>query len=113
MSEAHDDGRVLLEIKGLTTAFSLAEGDFNAVDNVSFSVKEGRTLSLVGESGSGKSMTALSVMGLVPSPGKVVAGEVLLDGRNLLDMSAREMRKIRGAEISMIFKQPTSALNTT
>ncbi|MCO6502666.1 MAG: ABC transporter ATP-binding protein [Acidimicrobiales bacterium] len=113
MSEAHDDGRVLLEIKGLTTAFSLAEGDFNAVDNVSFSVKEGRTLSLVGESGSGKSMTALSVMGLVPSPGKVVAGEVLLDGRNLLDMSAREMRKIRGAEISMIFQQPTSALNPT
>jgi oligopeptide/dipeptide ABC transporter ATP-binding protein len=113
MTEVRNDGRVLLEIKGLTTAFSLPEGDFNAVDDVSFTVGEAWTLSLVGESGSGKSMTALSVMGLVPSPGKVVAGEVLLDGRNLVDMSAREMRKVRGADISMIFQQPTSALNPT
>lgn len=103
--------RTILEVNSLTTRFDLPTGAFNAVDDVSFQVHEGKTLCLVGESGSGKSMTSLSVMGLVPSPGKVITGEVLFEGRNLLDLEARELRKIRGAEISMIFQQPTSALN--
>jgi len=81
------------------------------VDGLSFSIDRGQTLGLVGESGCGKSITALSILRLVPPPGEVTSGKVLLDGTNLLDLPERDMRKIRGNRISMIFQEPTSSLN--
>lgn len=101
----------VLQVRNLRTRFDLTSGSFNAVDGVSFDVAAGRTMCLVGESGCGKSMTSLSIMGLVPSPGRVVSGEILLNGRDLTRLSARELRKVRGSEVSMIFQQPLSALN--
>lgn len=101
----------VLRVTQLRTRFDLSSGSFNAVDGVSFDVHSGRTMCLVGESGCGKSMTALSIMGLVPSPGRVVAGQVLLNGRDLTELRPRELRSIRGSEISMVFQQPLSALN--
>jgi len=101
----------VLRVRNLQTRFDLPDGSFNAVDGVSFDVTAGSTMCIVGESGCGKSMTSLSIMGLVPSPGRVVAGEVLLNGRNLVGLSARELRKVRGSEVSMIFQQPLSSLN--
>jgi oligopeptide/dipeptide ABC transporter ATP-binding protein len=82
-----------------------------AVDGVSFSLRRGRTTALVGESGSGKSVTALSIMGLIEPPGRVVAGEVLLDGRDLRRVDAREMASVRGARIGMVFQDPLTSLN--
>lgn len=81
------------------------------MDGLSFSIDRGQTLGLVGESGCGKSITALSILRLVPPPGEVTSGKVLLDGTNLLDLPERDMRKIRGNRISMIFQEPTSSLN--
>ncbi|HWP56779.1 MAG TPA: ABC transporter ATP-binding protein [Candidatus Acidoferrales bacterium] len=102
----------LLEIKDLRTSFMTSEGEVRAVDGVSFTIGEGKTLGLVGESGCGKSVTSLSIMRLVPSPpGKIVGGEILYRGRDLLRLSAAEMRKIRGNEISMIFQEPMTSLN--
>lgn len=101
----------VLQVRDLRTRFELANGGFNAVDGVSFDVEAGRTMCLVGESGCGKSMTSLSIMGLVPSPGRVVSGEVLLNGRNLTELRPRELQKIRGSEVSMVFQQPLSSLN--
>ncbi|GAA3934330.1 ABC transporter ATP-binding protein [Microbacterium soli] len=110
-SEGRASSEPVLRVRDLRTRFELPGGDFNAVDGVSFDVEAGRTMCLVGESGCGKSMTSLSVMGLVPSPGKVVSGEVLLNGRNIADLRPRELQKIRGSEVSMVFQQPLSALN--
>ena len=101
----------LLEIQSLRTVFSIDSKSFAAVDELSFCIDRGQTLGLVGESGCGKSVTALSILRLVPSPGKVAGGKVLLDGANLLDLPEKEMRKIRGNRISMIFQEPTSSLN--
>lgn len=102
----------LLEVRNLTTTFSTEEGAFSAVDNVSFALEKGKTLGLVGESGCGKSVTALSIMRLVESPpGKIAGGEVLFDGVDLLKLAEKEMRKIRGGRISMIFQEPVSSLN--
>ncbi|MEE9568258.1 MAG: ABC transporter ATP-binding protein, partial [Candidatus Binatia bacterium] len=102
----------LIEVMNLTTSFFTADGELRAVDGVSFEIKEGKTVGLVGESGCGKSVTALSIMRLIPSPpGKVVGGQVLLRGRNLLKLSGQEMRKIRGNEISMVFQEPMTSLN--
>ncbi len=101
----------LLSIQGLRTVFRSATGDVPAVDGVSLSVAKGRTLGIVGESGCGKSMLSLSVMRLVPSPGRIAAGQVMFDGRNLLDLSAAEMRGIRGGRIAMIFQEPMTSLN--
>lgn len=102
----------LLEVRSLTTTFSTDEGTFSAVDNVSFALEKGKTLGLVGESGCGKSVTALSIMRLVESPpGKIAGGEVLFDGVDLLKLPEKEMRKIRGGRISMIFQEPVSSLN--
>ena len=102
----------LIEVMNLTTSFFTADGELRAVDGVSFEIKEGKTVGLVGESGCGKSVTALSIMRLIPSPpGKVVGGQVLLRGRNLLKLSGEEMRKIRGNEISMVFQEPMTSLN--
>jgi peptide/nickel transport system ATP-binding protein len=102
----------LLEVRGLTTSFATDAGAFNAVDGVGFTLEPGRTLGLVGESGCGKSVTALSIMGLVASPpGKIAGGEILFEGADLLRLSAREMREIRGDRISMIFQEPMTSLN--
>ncbi len=101
----------VLEVRNLTTMFPTARGAAAAVNNVSFTVRPRETKGLVGESGSGKSITLRSLLGLVPWPGQVVAGSIRWGGRELVGMSEREMRKIRGREISMIFQDPTSALN--
>jgi peptide/nickel transport system ATP-binding protein len=102
----------LLEVRGLKTRFSLEEGPVLAVDDVSFSIPPGGTLGVVGESGCGKSVTALSIMRLVPEPpGKVVGGEVRFKGQDLLALPEREMRRIRGNKLSMIFQEPMTSLN--
>src|SRR5256884_1954156 len=101
----------LLEVKNLATHFPTREGLVRAVDGVSFHLDRGELLGLVGESGCGKSMTALSVMRLVPPPGKITAGEILFEGRNLLKLSNREMRDVRGDDIAMIFQDPMTSLN--
>lgn len=102
----------ILNVKGLKTQFQTREGLVKAVDDVSFQVAEGETLAIVGESGSGKSCTMLSIMRLIQTPpGEIVAGEVVLAGRNLMDLDEREMRAVRGNSISMIFQDPMTSLN--
>ncbi|MBI4765578.1 MAG: ABC transporter ATP-binding protein [Deltaproteobacteria bacterium] len=102
----------LLQVKNLQTVFNTEYGTINAVDGISYDLREGETLGLVGESGCGKSVSALSIMGLIPSPpGKVVNGEVNFNGRDLLKMTPEEVRKIRGNEIAMIFQEPMTSLN--
>ena len=101
-----------LEVNGLKTYFFTREGVVRAVEDVSFSVARGETLAIVGESGCGKSMTALSIMRLIPDPpGRIVGGEIKLDGQDLMDLSEAEMRGIRGNDISMIFQEPMTSLN--
>ena len=101
----------LLEVKGLQTYFYTEDGVVKAVDGVDFSVKPGEVLGLVGESGCGKSVTSLSILRLVGVPGKIKGGQILFDGKSLLELSKDEMSKIRGDRISMIFQQPQSSLN--
>jgi len=103
--------RPLLEVKGLRTSFYTRDGVVRAVDGIDFHVDRGEIMGLVGESGCGKSVTSLSIMRLIAKPGRIEGGEVLFDGRDLLKISDNEMRKVRGEQISMIFQQPTSALN--
>src|SRR6202795_3685662 len=101
-----------LEVKGLKTHFFTDEGVVRAVDGVDFYINKGETLGIVGESGCGKSVTALSIMRLIAQPpGRIVEGTIHYNGRNLLDLSNSEMRKIRGKEISMIFQEPMTSLN--
>ncbi len=105
-------GDRLLEVKGLKTYFFTDEGVVRAVDGVDLRIDRGETLGVVGESGCGKSVTALSIMRLIAQPpGRIVAGEILYNGRDLLKLSAAEMRKIRGKEIAMIFQEPMTSLN--
>ena len=102
----------LLKVKNLKTYFFTHEGTIKAVDGVSFTIKKGETLGLVGESGCGKSVTALSIMRLVQSPpGKIVGGKIYFEGKNLLELKEKEMRKIRGCKISMIFQEPMTSLD--
>ena len=101
----------LLQIEGLRTVFSTPMGEVAAVDGVSLGVARGRTLGIVGESGCGKSVLSLSVMRLVPPPGRNAAGRVMFDGQNLLDLSPAAMRGIRGNRIAMIFQEPMTSLN--
>jgi peptide/nickel transport system ATP-binding protein/oligopeptide transport system ATP-binding protein len=102
----------LLRIEDLKTHFFTHEGTIKAVDGVSFTINKGETLGLVGESGCGKSVTALSIMRLIQSPpGKIVGGKIIFEGGNLLDLSEKEMRKIRGCKISMIFQEPMTSLD--
>ena len=102
----------LLEVKNLKTYFFTDGGVVKSVDDVSFNVKPGKTLGVVGESGCGKSITSLSIMQLVETPpGKIVGGEIIYNGENLLDKDKDEMRKIRGGEIAMIFQEPMTSLN--
>jgi oligopeptide/dipeptide ABC transporter ATP-binding protein len=101
----------LLEIRDLHTTFPTPAGDARAVDGVSLSLEGGQTLGLVGESGCGKTMTALSVMRLVPPPAVIRAGAIEFDGRDLLRLSEREMRSVRGAAVAMVFQEPMTSLN--
>ena len=105
-------GESALEVKDLQTWFYTRQGIVKAVDGVSFNLRKGETLGIVGESGCGKSITALSVMRLVPDPpGRIIGGRVTLDGRDLLDLDEAEMRLVRGNDISMIFQEPMTSLN--
>ncbi|NKE71688.1 ABC transporter ATP-binding protein [Candidatus Manganitrophus noduliformans] len=102
----------ILQVQQLKTHFYLMEGVVPAVEEVSFDLHRGETLGLVGESGSGKSVTALSILRLVPDPpGKIVGGKILFEGKDLLALPEKEMRKIRGNRISMIFQEPMTSLN--
>ncbi len=102
----------LLDIQDLSVHFHIPEGVARAVDGVSFHLAPGETIGLVGESGCGKSVTALSILGLIPSPpGKIESGKIMFDGQNLLDLDGESLRKIRGQKISMIFQEPMTSLN--
>ncbi len=101
----------LLRVENVKTYFFTEDGDVKAVDGVSLKVRQGETLGIVGESGCGKSVTSMTIMRLIASPGKIVEGEVWLRGLNITDLSEEEMRHIRGNRMSMIFQQPTSCLN--
>ena len=101
----------MLEVRGLTTHFGTDRGVVRAVDGVSLHINPGETLGIVGESGSGKSVTALSIMRLIRKPGRIVGGEVLYNGVNLLSLPDDKMRAIRGKDISMIFQEPMTSLN--
>jgi len=105
-----NDG-ALLEIEGLKTYFYTFDGIVKAIDGVDLTVYEDDTLGIVGETGCGKSITSLSVLNLVPPPGRIEAGEIRFEGENLLTKSEKEMRRIRGGRISMIFQNPMSSLN--
>lgn len=109
--KTHTKEGTLLEVRNLKTYFYTEDGVLSAVDGVDFSISEGEIFGLVGESGCGKSVTSLSILRLVDAPGKIIDGEVLLSGENLLDKKASEMVRIRGKQISMIFQQPKSSLN--
>jgi oligopeptide/dipeptide ABC transporter ATP-binding protein len=107
-----NQGQPLLSVEGLITEFRSAEGTVRAVDEVSYQIWPGETLAVVGESGSGKSVTAMSVLGLIPRPpGRIAGGRVMFEGRDLLTMTSAEMRAIRGRAISMIFQDPMTSLN--
>jgi oligopeptide/dipeptide ABC transporter ATP-binding protein len=104
----------LLEVENLRTHFFTREGVVRAVDGISFSVERGKTLGIVGESGCGKSVTALSVMGLIPRPpARIVEGSVVFDGRDLTTLSERQLEDVRGREVAMIFQDPMTSLNPT
>ena len=106
------DDNYLLQIKGLKTHFFTDDGVSPAVDGVDYEVRKGETLGVVGESGCGKSVTALSIMRLIPDPpGKIIAGDIVFEGQSLLALSNEEMRRIRGNKISMIFQEPMTSLN--
>lgn len=102
---------MLLDVENLQTEFKVKRGTVKAVNNVSFGVEKGEILAIVGESGSGKSVTSLSVMGLIREPGKVTGGKIMFHGENLVEKSNKEMNKIRGDKISMIFQEPMTSLN--
>src|SRR3954470_6208321 len=102
----------LLEIRGLQTQFAVDQGLVRAVDGVDLSLERGKTLGIVGESGCGKSVTALSIMGLVPQPpGRIAAGEILFEGEDLLRARPERLRDLRGDKLAMIFQEPMTSLN--
>jgi oligopeptide/dipeptide ABC transporter ATP-binding protein len=104
----------LLEVENLKTHFFTREGVVQAVDGISFSVEKGQTLGIVGESGCGKSVTALSIMGLIPRPpAKIVEGSIVFDGKDLTNLSERQLENVRGRQIAMIFQDPMTSLNPT
>ena len=103
---------ILLDVKNLTTRFYTEDGIVHAVNGISFDLDEGQSMAIVGESGSGKSVSMKSIMGIIPSPpGRIEAGEVMFNGRNLIKLSPEEMRRIRGREMAMIFQDPMTSLN--
>lgn len=101
----------LLEVKDLKTYFYTSNGIVKAVDGVSFNVKPGKTLGIVGESGCGKSITSMSILKLIEKPGKIVEGSITFDNKNIVGMEDKEIREIRGNDISMIFQEPMTSLN--
>lgn len=101
----------ILEVKNLKTYFFIDKSENPAVDDISFTLDQGETIGIIGESGSGKSMTSLSIMGLVDPPGKIIDGEIIFKGEDLLKKNEREMRNIRGNKIAMIYQDPMSTLN--
>src|SRR5690606_32470196 len=101
----------VLEVRALRTTFPFKGRRVPIVDEIPLSVEAGKVLALVGESGCGKSMTALSILRLVPKPGRIEGGSILLDGKNLLELSVPAMRRVRGHDISMIFQEPMTSLN--
>jgi len=105
------NGRTVLEVRGLVARFHGREGTVRAVNGISFRLEAGKSLAIVGESGCGKSVGALSLMGLVPRPGRVEGGEVVLNGRDVLTLSEVEWRDVRGREIAMVFQDPMTSLN--
>jgi peptide/nickel transport system ATP-binding protein len=110
MSDGDD---IVLEVRALRTRFGPAQGGLVAVDSVSFSLRRGRTTAIVGESGSGKSTVALSLLGLIDPPGRVIGGEVIHRGRNLVGLDERALRSVRGAQIGIVFQDPLTSLNPT
>lgn len=106
-----EDLKSLLEVRDLTTHFFTQKGEVSAIDNVSISVEKGKIIGIVGESGSGKSVTSLSIMQLVSAPGKIIGGEIIFEGKDLLKNNNKEMAVIRGNDISMIFQEPMTSLN--
>src|SRR3989338_2419800 len=102
----------ILEVQHLTTHFYTERGLLTAVNDVSFEVSPGQTIGIVGESGCGKSVTALSILRLIPEPpGKIANGRILLDGKDIFQLTKEEMRNVRGNQISMIFQEPMTSLN--
>jgi len=110
-AETEPEQDALLRIVDLRTSFFTAEGEVRAVDGVSLELRGGGTLGLVGESASGKTVTALSILGLVPPPGRITGGRILFAGRDLAALSDRELRTVRGNEIAMVFQEPMTSLN--
>jgi oligopeptide/dipeptide ABC transporter ATP-binding protein len=102
---------MLLSVENLATTFFLDEGELRAVDDVSFTLEEGETVTLVGESGCGKTIVALSIINLVPAPGRIVQGRILLEGEDLLQSTQEQLREIRGRKIGFVFQEPGAALN--
>ncbi|HVF28565.1 MAG TPA: ABC transporter ATP-binding protein, partial [Pyrinomonadaceae bacterium] len=112
MSSSRQTNGTLLSVKDLRTYFETEDGTVKAVDGISFELQRGETLGIVGESGSGKSVTNLSVLRLIPEPpGKIVSGEIVFDGIDILDLPPQDVRRIRGKRISMIFQDPMTSLN--
>jgi peptide/nickel transport system ATP-binding protein len=110
--QKNSQNTLLLEVRDLQTQFITDQGAFNAVDGVSFGVRSGQTLAIVGESGCGKSVSALSIMGLVPNPpGKILGGSVIFEGQELIGASSQAMQDLRGNGMAMIFQEPMSSLN--
>src|SRR5919199_3934879 len=106
------DVEPVLSIRNLVVEFKTDDGIVHAVDDISYDVFPGETLGIVGESGSGKSVSQLAVLGLIPQPpGKIVSGEAYFNGKNLLKMSKRELRRIRGGDVAMVFQDPMTSLN--
>ena len=102
---------MLLSVENLSTYFFLDEGELMAVDDVSFTIEEGETVTLVGESGCGKTIVALSILNLVPAPGRIVGGSIVLDGMDVLNATPEQLRQIRGRKIGMVFQEPGAARN--
>ncbi|MBZ4655293.1 MAG: appD, partial [Peptococcaceae bacterium] len=112
LAHAAEEKDVIFRVHNLSTHFFTREGEVKAVDGVTFRVEKGETLAIVGESGSGKTVTALSMLRLLKSPpGKIISGEVLLNGRDILKMKNHELQKVRGSGIAMILQEPMSSLN--
>jgi len=110
-SQVEKHGEEVIEVSGLVTEFHIPEGVVRAVNGISFQICRGETLGLVGESGCGKSVTALSILRLIPSPGKIAKGRILFEGQDLLRSPLRQMQQIRGSKIAMIFQEPMTSLN--